>query len=62
MIDLPVDAEPVVRRAAERGLRISAFGPRRLRAVTHLDVDAEAIGRAASMLRELLDPERRAQP
>ena len=59
MIDLPIDAEPVVRRAAERGLRLSAFGPRRLRAVTHLDVDADAIARAASILRELLDPRER---
>lgn len=62
MIDLPVDAEPVVARAAERGLRLSAFGPRRLRAVTHLDVDADAIARAASILRALLDPEGHARP
>lgn len=59
MIDLPFEAEQVVRRAAERGLRISAFGPWRLRAVTHLDVDADAISRAASILRELLDPRER---
>jgi threonine aldolase len=62
MVDLPFDAEPVVQRAAERGLRLSAFGPRRLRAVTHLDVDAGAIARAASILRELIDPEERARP
>ncbi|MEO1709699.1 MAG: GntG family PLP-dependent aldolase [Pseudomonadota bacterium] len=34
------DADTVVERTAARGVRIGAFGPRRLRVVTHLDVGA----------------------
>ena len=37
-----------------RGLLLSQMGPRRVRAVTHLDVDAEACHAAAAILRELL--------
>jgi threonine aldolase len=46
------DAPTVVARARERGLLIFAFGPRTIRAVTHLDVSREQCGRAADILLE----------
>lgn len=56
MIDLApgISAAEVVKRTADRGVKISAWSPTRLRAVTHLDVgraDAEA---AADTLAEIL--------
>ena len=52
MIDLPAGttADAVVTAAAARGVKLSAFGPRRLRAVTHLDVTAEDARRAGEVL------------
>ena len=44
------DAATVVARAKERGVLIFAFGPRTLRAVTHLDVTREQCARAAEIL------------
>jgi threonine aldolase len=44
------DAATLVARAGERGVRVVAFGPRTIRAVTHLDVDAAACRRAAAIL------------
>jgi threonine aldolase len=44
------DAASVVARARERGVLVSAFGPRTLRAVTHLDVGREDCRRAAQLL------------
>ncbi len=44
----------VVARAAERGVLLVAFGPTRVRAVTHLDVDRAGVDRAADVLIELL--------
>jgi threonine aldolase len=44
------DAATVVRRAADRGVLVSAFGPRSVRAVTHLDVTGEQCERAADIL------------
>jgi len=44
------DAPSVVARARERGLLIFAFGPRTIRAVTHLDVSREQCERAAEIL------------
>jgi threonine aldolase len=44
------DAPTVVARAKERGLLIFAFGPRTIRAVTHLDVSREQCERAAEIL------------
>jgi len=44
------DAPTVVARAKERGVLIFAFGPRILRAVTHLDVTREQCARAADVL------------
>ncbi len=58
MVDLaataPADAEAVAQRARERGVLFTTMGPRRLRAVTHLDVDAAACERAAAILVEIL--------
>ncbi|MSP60527.1 MAG: low-specificity L-threonine aldolase [Myxococcales bacterium] len=50
----PLDAEELVRRARERGLLLVTMGRRRVRAVTHLDVDRDACERAAAILVELL--------
>jgi threonine aldolase len=49
------DAATVVARARERGVLVVAFGPRRIRAVTHLDVDAVACQRGADVLLEIID-------
>lgn len=49
LIDVP-DAPGVVAAAAADGVVISAVGPQRIRAVTHLDVPPEAASRAASVL------------
>ena len=46
------DAATVVRRAADRGVLVFAFGPRSVRAVTHLDVTREQCQRAAGILAE----------
>jgi len=48
------DAETVVTRARERGVLLFAFGPRTLRAVTHLDVSAAACARAGELLLEAI--------
>jgi len=44
------DAATMVARAAERGVLIFAFGPRTIRAVTHLDVTRDECERAAGIL------------
>ena len=44
------DARAVVARAAEHGVLVLAFGPRTVRAVTHLDVSREDCERAAEAL------------
>jgi threonine aldolase len=46
------DAATVVARAAERDVGVMAFGPRTVRAVTHLDVSREDCERAAEALAE----------
>jgi threonine aldolase len=48
------DAPGVARAAAERGVLVSALGPRFLRLVTHLDVDTAAVDRAIEVLRPLV--------
>ncbi|HZD24930.1 MAG TPA: threonine aldolase family protein [Alphaproteobacteria bacterium] len=48
------DAQEVARRLRERGVRIGAMGPRRMRAVTHLDVDRAGVEAAAAALRDVL--------
>jgi threonine aldolase len=49
------DAETVVSGARERGVLVFAFGPRTIRAVTHLDVDREACKRGAEILVDLVE-------
>ena len=49
------DAATVVTRAKERGVLIFAFGPRVVRAVTHLDVTREQCQRAAEVLVEIVE-------
>ena len=41
-----LDARAVVKGLAEHGVRMSAYGPRRVRAIAHLDVDDAGIERA----------------
>jgi threonine aldolase len=48
------DAATLVAQARERGVLLNAFAARTVRAVTHLDVSGEEVGRAAAILRELL--------
>jgi threonine aldolase len=48
------DAAAVAAGAAERGVLVSALGPRFLRLVTHLDVDDDGIDRAIAVLRPLV--------
>jgi threonine aldolase len=48
------DAATVAERAAERGVLLFAFGPRTLRAVTHLDVSPAQCARAGAILAELI--------
>lgn len=49
------DAASVVAAAGERGVLIFAFGPRTIRAVTHLDVTREQCERGARTLRGIID-------
>jgi threonine aldolase len=51
---LDADAPGFVARARERGVLLNAFGPRTVRAVTHLDVSAAQVQRAAALLAALL--------
>ena len=48
------DAAAFVARARERGVRIGALGPERLRAVTHLDVSGDDVDEACVRLERLL--------
>ena len=57
MIDLAREsdtAEAVVTRLGRAGVLVAPFGSRRLRAVTHLDVDRAAVERAAQVMTEVL--------
>lgn len=49
-LDAALTAEAVAKEARARGLAINPSAPRRLRAVTHLDVNAEQVDRAAEIL------------
>jgi threonine aldolase len=54
MIDLDGPwADRLVAAAQTRGVRVSSFGPARVRAVTHLDVSREDVRQAADVLLEL---------
>ena len=52
------DAATLVVRAREHGVLINAFGPRRVRAVTHLDVSREQCVQAARILAALAEERR----
>jgi threonine aldolase len=52
------DAATVVAGARERGVLVFAFGPRTIRAVTHLDVDREACREAAEALVDAVETTR----
>lgn len=54
LLDPELAADRVLRWLEEQGVRMTAFGPRRLRAITHLDVDDEGVERAGAALREVL--------
>jgi threonine aldolase len=54
-IDVDAPAEAVARAASALGLAINATGPRRLRAVTHLDVSRDDVLRAVPILRSALE-------
>jgi threonine aldolase len=47
-------SDAVAARLAARGVLVVPFGPKRLRAVTHLDVSAEDVEQAAEVMREVL--------
>jgi threonine aldolase len=49
------DAAAIVARARERGVLLFAFGPRTLRAVTHLDVTREQCERAGEVLARIAE-------
>jgi len=49
------DATTFVERCRERGVLLNAFGPRVVRAVTHLDVTADQCRAAASVMRAVAD-------
>jgi threonine aldolase len=49
------DAAAFVAACRERGVLLNQFGPRRVRAVTHLDVDAAACRAAAEVMVEVAE-------
>jgi threonine aldolase len=49
------DAATVVGRAKEKGVLVVAFGPRTVRAVTHLDVSRDQCERAAALLVDVIE-------
>ena len=57
MIDLPprVTSAAAVAAAREAGVLLSAWNASRVRAVTHLDVDAAAVTRAADVVRAVIE-------
>lgn len=54
LLDGAPDADAMVRGLARRGVLASAFGPRRVRLVTHLDVDRDACITAAQQIRHII--------
>jgi threonine aldolase len=54
LADTAPDAATIVTGAKERGVLVFAFGPRTIRAVTHLDVSREQCERAADVFLELI--------
>lgn len=59
MLDLvrdDLDAAALVSAMAERGVQVVMFSPKRLRAVTHLDVDDDDVRYAVEVLAEVVAP------
>lgn len=54
LVDPKLAAEGTLAGLKQRGIWMTPFGPRRLRAVTHLDVDDAGIERAVGALREVV--------
>ncbi len=57
MLDLVRDrdtAESVMARLADRGVKVAPYGPKRLRAATHLDVSAKDVATAVAVIAEVL--------
>ena len=54
MVDLQSDAQAASARLARAGVRMSAYGPKRLRAVMHLDVTRADVERAARIVLDTL--------
>ena len=55
MLDLVKEpADAVIPKLAERGVLVTAFGPKRLRAITHLDVSAKDVERAIEVIAAVL--------
>jgi len=55
MFDAPLPAHEVIEAAASRGVLIGAVGERRLRCVTHRDVDTAEVRQAATALSALFE-------
>jgi threonine aldolase len=55
MFDTPIDATEVIAAAAERGVLVGAVGERRIRCVTHRDVDSAAVRHAGTSLRAVFE-------
>ena len=51
-----MSAAELCKRLGQRGVRLGAMGPMRVRAVTHLDVTRDEVERAANVLAEVLRP------
>jgi threonine aldolase len=49
------DAATFVERCRERGVLLNPFGPRIVRAVTHLEVTADQVREAATVMRAVAD-------
>lgn len=54
-LDAPLTAENVAKKARTLGLAINPSAPRRLRAVTHLDVSADQVNSAAEILAKAIE-------
>jgi threonine aldolase len=54
MVDLQSDAQAASTQLAQAGVRMSAYGPQRLRAVMHLDVSRADVERAARIILDTL--------
>jgi threonine aldolase len=54
-LDAPLTADAAAKNARAHGLAINPSAPRRLRAVTHLDVSAEQVERAAEILAKAIE-------